>query len=280
MTENNQSISNVQAALDAGKALGAPDRPGSSQDFVVVPKDYRIEALEKHVEAFADIPRRTKATPSLHNAESFIDYVGLFKTPASQVFAIIPPGNAAPSFLAVIDYHESGKPRWGEHRAKYDCQFTEEWKRWLGSDKKRMSQVDFATLLEENQGSITAPPGAELLELIQTLEGKNDITCNSLVRLTNGRQKLFYEENVELKGTISTQQNQVEFPSQLTVVIAPFDGGPGYRIVCRLRYRIESRRLIFWYECIDVHLVIKECVQGVVDRIQEKLAVKVLFGTP
>jgi hypothetical protein len=41
----------------------------------------------------------------------------------------------------------------------------------MAANRIKMSQSDFATFLEENQKLIVNPTGAELLELISTLEG-------------------------------------------------------------------------------------------------------------
>ena len=276
---------NIQAAIDVGRALGLPYNlnpkdSASPIQVVVVPAGFRVEALEPHIEKFLDAPRRVKANVKLADADSFIRYVTGFKNGDTRIFAAVPGNNVAPSFLAIIDYHTGEHPDWCEHRATYGCRFTEEWKRWMEQNKKRMTQVEFATLLEENASLVVAPPGAELLELVTTLEGKNNITCNSLVRLSNGRARLEYQEEVELKGTVSSATGQIEFPTSLVVAIAPFDGGPTYKINCRLRYRIENRRLVFWFECVDVHLIIKECVSDTIERMHKQLGIEPLMGSP
>lgn len=283
-TTDDNITNNVQTAIDAGRALGQPHNlspkdPGSAVQVILVPSGYKVEAIEPHIQQFLDAPRRIKQHAKLADADSFIRYVTGFKNGDTRIFATIPSNNAAPSFLAVIDYHAPETPGWCEHRATYSCQFTEEWNRWTQQNKKRMGQVEFATLLEENASLIVTPPGAELLELVMTLEGKSDITCNSLVRLSNGKTKLEYQEEVELKGAVSSTTGQIDFPSALTVAIAPFDGGPTYKINCRLRYRIENRKLTFWFECVDLHLIIKECVADTVERIQEKLQIQPLLGS-
>lgn len=281
-----QSISNIQAALDAGRAIGEIIQPLNEKSVVVVPNNYKVESLEKLIAPFLEHPRRTKASVSLTTLASFIDYVVAYTTEDTKVFAQVPQGNAIPTFRAIIDYHSDGEsvgaysPRWCEHQATYAPAFTEEWNRWFGQDRKHMDQLTFATFLEENQALVHEPKGAELLEIVSTLEGKNDIRCSSLVRLNNGRQKLTYEEDVVLKGNSTTTTGQVEFPTQLIVGIAPFDGGPTYQIKARLKYRIPNRRLEFWFETVDVHLVLKDAVNGIVATIKEKLEIEPLFGTP
>lgn len=285
-------ISNVESALAAGKALGAPIT-GTPESVIVIPSGYRAEAIEKHIEQYLPQPRRLKANVRLANADSFIAYVAEYKTSETKIFATVPKNNGAPSFLAILDYHNSvsttspisataidNGARWCEHRASYDCVFTEEWTRWMSKDRVPMSQVQFATFLEENAQLITAPPGAELLELVQTLEGRNNISIGSTIKLSNGRVKFNYEEDVELKGSVTTQQGAIEVPPFLMVAIQAFYDGPAYAIKCRLRYRVEQRKVTFHYECVDVHLVVQDVVKDVVGQIKEKLKITPLNGSP
>jgi uncharacterized protein YfdQ (DUF2303 family) len=275
----NESVNTTATALDAGKALGGPIQPKDTSSVIVIPNGYNAQALEKIIEPYLEAPRRVKANVVLATLESFIQYVLEFKKPWTKIFAVVK--SSPPKFQAIIDYHdEEDNPGWCEHRAAYAPEFTSEWSRWMAANAKRMQQVEFATFLEENQDLIQAPPGAELLELVQNLEGKNDIRCTSAIKLTNGKVKMAYEEDVELKGTVSTVAGEITFPNELMVAIAPFDGGAAYRIRCRLKYRIENRKITFWYECVDVHLIIKDAVKGITDTITEKLGITPLLGTP
>lgn len=270
---------NIQAALDAGRALGsiqiAPDHP---HGIAVIPANYSAVAIEKLMEPYLPYPRRLKATQQFADMDSFLDYVGKFRNESSVIFAKA-VAEIAPTFKAVLDYHtpsgdESEElPAWCEHTATYAPSFTKEWDNWAANNRRKMSQTDFATFLEENAELVIEPPGAALLELVQDLHAKSNVTCNQLVRLQNGRTKLAYDEEIELKGGTTTKAGALEFPAELVAGIAPFDGGSAYRIKARLRYRIENKRLVFWYENINVHLVIKDAVNGIVTKIKENLGI-------
>lgn len=270
-----------QTVLDAGKALGLPLVVTDPRSVSIVPLGYTVEDLAK----YAEQPRRIKARPIFHDADSFCDYVTAFKNPDSRIFAVVPaPGAGAPSFDAIIDYHgadnASNKPHWCDHKAAYTCQFTVEWNRWMAGNKKRMEQTQFAEHLELNQSVIKNPNGAVLLELIQTLEGKSDVKISSAIKLSNGKIKFAYEDDVILRGTTTITPGEMELPQTLDLGIQMFEGGLGYNFSARLRYRLENRKLTFWYECIDLHVIIKDAVDGVIDRIQEKTGIQPLFGTP
>lgn len=271
------NIPDIQAALDAGKALGQVQSQKSEADFITLPNNYKPVVLEAILEAFAASPRRLKARLHFDALESFIGYISEWQSGATRIFSSC-RGVLAPVFEAVIDYHDQETPSWCEHRATYAPEFTPEWKRWMEKDTIKMSQADFANFLEENGDLVEVPPGAALQELVQNLYAKQQVTCTQLIRLNDGRTKLAYDEEIELSAGTSTKKAELVFPSQLTAAIAPFDGGPGYRIKARLRYRLEKPRLIFWYENVDVHLVIKDAVKGIVGQITEKLKLTPFMG--
>jgi uncharacterized protein YfdQ (DUF2303 family) len=272
---------NLKTVLDAGAKASALTRPGDATDVLVVPNGYQALPAEKIIEQYLPAPRRVRANVLLNHLDSFIEYVNLFKQPQSRVFT-----TSDGSMSAIIDYHIPSAspglatPAWGSHRASYSPVQTAEWQRWLQSNKKRMDQTSFAEFLEENQDLIVEPKGADLLEMIQTLEGKNHIDCNSLIRLSNGQTRLEYIEQVTLKGQVNNVPGAVEFPSMLVAGIIPFDGGAAYKVRCRLRYRIENRKLAFWYEIIDPHLIIKSAVDDLIKLVQEKTGINPLFGAP
>src|ERR1041385_106077 len=279
-TSPNPIEGNLQALIDAGAALGTPTPPKSGIDIIVVPDRYKAVATERPIGHFRDNPPRTQQVLLFEELDSFISYVEQFRTPLTKLFASRAE-DKAPSFTAVIDYHDpKGTAAWCAHRANYRPAFSVEWERVMESDTEHMSQGELCQFLETNADLITDPPGASLLELALNLEGHNEISCQSLMRLNNGKTRLVYSEDVSLKGITSQKEGAVDFPDRMTFAIAPFDGGSRYAIKCRMRYRIGSnRRLEFWFETIDVHLVLKSVTMDMVTTIAEKLAMTPLFGS-
>ena len=73
-----QRIGSIQAAIAAGAALGDPRSPVVDEKagvFAVVPKEYKVEDLER----FLPRPLRIKESVLLHDTDSFIAYVNAFK---------------------------------------------------------------------------------------------------------------------------------------------------------------------------------------------------------
>lgn len=279
----------LKTVLDAGARVTSLQIPTDPLSVLVVPDGYKPQSTEALIGGWRERPLRVKASVKMEHLDSFIEYVKLFAIAGqTRIFA-----DSKGGMVAIVDYHtapsggvengppaHSAVPAWAEHRATYSPIVTPEWTRWMVKNKQRMDQAGFAEFLEENQEMVIDPKGADLLEMIQTLEGKNHIDCNSLIRLSNGKTKLDYSEEVSLKGQVNNVPGSVDFPNLLTAGIVPFDGGAAYKVSCRLRYRIESRKLTFWYEIIDPHLVIKTAIQEITAAVTEKTGIAPLFGTP
>lgn len=268
----------VALLLDAGRALGDVTQPSmDGRSIIVVPTGYKAEAIEHLVEKFLPSPRRKKARISLTTPASFIAYIKEHKLPQTRIFVTGDKSN--PSFTAYIDFHSKEQTSWNEHVAAYSCELTEEWKAWLAMEKKPMNQTEFAEFIEVQQSGILEPKGAEMLELVTTLEAKVDVEFNSAIKLQNGKVKLGYTEDVEMTGGGNgSQRGLIEIPTHFVVGVQPFEGLDGYKIRCRLKYRIGGGKVSFHYEMIDRHLFIKDAVKGIEKSIVEALGITPFRG--
>jgi uncharacterized protein YfdQ (DUF2303 family) len=207
--------------------------PGGTVPYVIVPESMNVHSLEDMLP-----PQRIKRLVTLIESGSFIDYVNRFKTDNTLIFANVSDHGA--SIFALLDYHGPAPkltPAHVDHKAQYNTICTKEWKDWREADRKVMNQVQFATWVEEHlelfrgitdaAGKVLTPTGAELLELVQTLEGKSDVRFNSAIRLQSGGSKLAFDEDVTLKGQTVNQSGFIEVPKQVGAGIKPFEGsGP------------------------------------------------------
>lgn len=269
----------VRALLDAGVAVaGKVIMEHAGQPVVLVPERYKVERL-------ALPPVKVARQVGFNDVESFSTYVNRFKTDGTLLFATVTDTdckiaahldyNASPVLLAGI--RDEG---WSSHTATLVCVQTKEWKTWIennGGPNDAFSQVEFAQFLEDNERVFRAPAAAELIELVTTLEGKSNVRFNSAVRLSNGKAKLDYEDDVSLTGGVGT--GAIEVPTELICAIIPFENGPEpYEVRSRLRYRIGNRQIVFWYETITPHLVLRDAAKAVMDRVREMVTAPLLIG--
>jgi uncharacterized protein YfdQ (DUF2303 family) len=239
--------------------------------FVIVPQNHRRESLEDTLPA----PLRKKVNLNFDEAESFIRYLSEVKSDRTRVFASV--GDCSASFRAVIDFHGNAdtEASWCLHNANYACPLTEEWQAWMGGNTRTMAQDQFAYFLEENGSWIVEPSSAEVLEVAKTLQAKKEVDFHSAIRLDNGAVQLKYLETINAKAG---EQGAMIIPTQFKLGIAPFVGGSRYAVAARLRYRIAEKSVVFTYELIDPHLVIRDAAKGVMAEIEKATGIKPLMG--
>lgn len=277
----------VQALLDAGKSMAAVNSFIDGDPYAVMPNGYKVESL-----AALRPPTRIKTNVRLDTPDAFATYVNRFKDEHTLIFAEVTDTGA--KFVAVLDYHKAparrgteeaeivetgAAPRYLSHVARFECMRTTEWERWMKANAQRMDQVQFATWLEDNQDLLANPTGAELLELVMTLEGKSDVRFNASVRLNSGKNALQYDEDVMLtSGGNNTKPGKIEVPQAIRAGIAPFHGVDKYEVNARLKYRIEARKLQFWFETVTPHRIVRDAVQGVVESVATQTKLMPLLG--
>jgi len=271
-----ESENQIQSALAAGRALGGIQNltaDGVSVPVVVIPEGYTAKALDmEEAENWMQAPLRKKGGFDFADVDSFNRYFNEHKSGSSRIFAEIRDNSA--SFRGVLDFHDEN-PSFNEHICRVSMKPTLEWTIWTGANKKHMPQADFAQFLEDNADVFTDPRGADLLELIQTLEGKSHVNITQAVKLQNGGLRLNFVEDVELRGGVSgSQSGEMLIPTILNVSIAPFDGVGKYPLTARLRYRIAERKITFWYETINMHLVVRAVASDMLDIIEKQTGVQ------
>jgi len=266
-----ESISDVQAALAAGAALGDPRTPVADAKagfFTVVPKDYEVKSLGE----FLPRPLRIAQNVLLHDADSLIAYVKEYAKPGTHIFFDAPQEQ----FVAVLDYHEKPEtPNWCEHTAVFHPRRSVEFTTWMNQNRKPLTQVEFARFLEENLPDIVEPNSAELLQVALTFEAKKSVEFSSGMRLANGQLQFAYDELV--RGT--AQKGTIEIPEQFTLGIAIHVNGPAYRIPVRLRWRLQEGKVSFWYEMVRPHRFIEDALKEIRERVAKETGIQILAGT-
>ena len=270
--EENSKIGDVQSAIAAGAALGDPRTiPESAVPvgfYTVVPENYKVESLED----FMPRPLRIQQKVELHDAASFIAYVGEFgDREVSRIFF----DQEHEQFQVVIDYHAgNGVPGWCEHVAGFAARRSVEFTTWMNQNRKQMTQVDFARFLEDNMPDVVEPNSAELLQVALTFEAKKSVEFSSGVRLNNGQIQFAYDEVV--RG--AAQKGTLEVPEQFILGIPIHVGGPAYRIPVRFRWRLQEGKAVFWYEVVRPHRFIEDALREIRERIGQETGLDVLAG--
>lgn len=255
----------------------------NNHPLILLPDGWTQQDLEKHLPA----PLRKRAKVTLTTSDSYIEYLKRHGSLASCVVYVQADYAAGiVGMLAILNDHTETEPAWRDHTANFKPPFSEEWKVWNAKDGEKMSQVEFAEFIEANQkdiagpredikdGEFQPPSGAAMLEMALNLEAKQEVTFKSAIRLQSGTTDLTYRDS-EDEETIKKMQVFDRFDIGIPVLF----GGASYRINAALRYRINSGRMMFWFELHRPDVVLESAVKDEIEKVR-KAGFPVLFGSP
>jgi uncharacterized protein YfdQ (DUF2303 family) len=103
-----------------------------------------------------------------------------------------------------------------------------------------------------------------MLEVATNLQATTSAQFGSAMRLSNGAAQFKYHED------ITASAGGFEVPEQFCIAIPVFQNGPTYLIHARLRFRLTSGKLQFWYDLVRPHKVIEAAAADITAIIKEQ----------
>ena len=279
------NIAETLAAEMKKPELHTSENDGSLQ-YLLLPPGWQHKVLdEEHVLA---APRRLKAKPALRDKASFIAYVQRHapnhsrpSVDARTLWCTADWTAGQLAFHAVLDDHHphQDSSAWRDHVASYTPQTSVEWKRWHAQDRKAMSQVEFASFVEDNRASIASvdgfPTSAQMFEMAINMEATQDVRFKSAIRLQSGGTQLQFIADDD-KQTVERMQLFERF----AIGIPVFWQGDAYQITARLKYRVRDGKVSFWDEMERTDVVFEAAAKTLVDDIRTGTGVPFFFGSP
>lgn len=216
-------------------------------------------------------PDRIAQTPTLQTAQSLGDYLALFKTASSVLFANI----ALNQIVGAIDYHAPGSAELVSHKATLNLPFSTEWKLWNAIDGEMHSQLDFARFLDENKDDISSPRGADLVEIVKDLIAVESANSKANVRINS--------DNVDFTFTASTDARsgsggQLEIPKEFELHIPVYFGEEPVPMKARLRWKNSNEGVTFGVVLLRKEQVRQDEFKRVVGQVSETAALPVFYG--
>lgn len=267
--------------LAAGCSMAGSQLPDDQDDgrvpYVVVPEGYEVKDLEN----LLPFPKRKHADVTVSATDSFIAYAKKHGSlDECVIYAEIDSEQSKCILRALMNDNGETAPKWRDHRCTFAPALSVEWKRWTGSNKKQMTQADFAAWLEDNQGDVRSvngsPTGADILAMAQAFEVNADKRVKSHINLQSGGVRFEFVED-ETKDT----RTSMEVFRRFTLAIPVFDGSSdAYPVEARLKYRDNGGKVTFWYELIRPDRAFKTAVQSALDQIKAETGFMLLQGTP
>lgn len=267
---------------------------------MVVPRGTELRPIKPLLDAFRTAPERRKGTAVLTDLASFIAHTVRFADTDSVIFANSDPQK--PSLTSVLDYHRigaDGAPRFGQHRAVHRFPLSEPWSLWAQADGKVLTHREFAELIEDRIGDILLPPlsaetdeDAKLHEVVRGL-GLTLAGPTRLLELSRGL-KVNEESRVTCAHNLSTGEIQIQFetehkdgagaplkvPNAFLVGMPVFENGAPYRVIMKLRYRLNGGKVVWIVQRHRPDLTFKHAFDEACQRVREETGLPLLMGSP
>lgn len=277
----NQDIDLVKDVLpiiirEAVKTLNNPIKEadeGGNPFVIIKTTNNDGKTIDEHVQSIEELlpnPIRKTANTRFTRPESFTQYVQFHKVTGQTSIYIDDTDSLR--VTAIINDHQigsNGVANWGDHQATYRPEFSREWLTWKNANGTKARQAEFAQFIEKNLLDIAQPAGADLLEIVKTLEAKKSVKYKSGVRLDNGDTLFQYEETTDSKAG---EKGQFAIPQTVTLAIPVFKGGDPYQLDANFRYRIEDGNLSMWLELVRPHKILEHAMESIVQKFIEGIA--------
>lgn len=265
--------------------LAKIETEGLEKTFAIVPKGMEIKSLKDIQDDYRLVPLYVNQAEATNNFDSFIVYVKRYLSENSILFADQPKidGNRAEfTMKAILDYHPAGgdpmKAGAGNHTMQYIAALHTRMSRWLKTENRGLSQIEFASFVEDNIGDLcvlegfTPPFGsaiaspADLLTLSRGLEVRVNQTVRNASRLSNGETSLiFTSENTKQDGS------ELIVPEWFGIKLPIFIGTEPTIIPVRLRYRVKDGVIVFTYLFHGFDMVLEQTVAAAVEHVRKNV---------
>lgn len=246
--------------------------------FVNLPPGYKREDFTDLVEKAQPNPNRKTGTVVLKDLLSlhlYCDAQALANQAKETGF--IYADTDTRKITAVFNDYRATDGGWRDHRAEYKAEYTPEFAKWLANSGKQMGQSEFAEFIEDNMADIQEPAAASMLEMATTIQAKTDINFGSAKRLENGQVQLQYTETIDARAGAN---GAMAIPKEFALGMRIFKNGAGYKLRARLKYRLHSGAVKFWYELDRPERSVEDAFNGYVQQLKDTSGYTVLLGTP
>lgn len=250
-----------------------------TQNFLDVLKQGSAWAKEQRL-AKAAGPDRRRGSAHHQSLLSFNGHVNRFKSEKSAVWA----NPETRQLISILDYHQSGAESpaaWCLHRGTYSCPLSEAWNEWGGGEALKVSQDDFALLLDSRDRELiggklpngaAAPEPSYLITLANNLEVYSNATAKRERDTNTGKLKISFSEEKGVSGTVAP-------PPSFLVNIPVFQDAAPQVIEIRLRVSVEDGQAQFSVQIHAAADLLRASFGEVCNEVARATSVPLFVGT-
>lgn len=240
---------------------------------LVLPGGYAAVDITKTIRNAQLVPDRKRGSVVVKDVDSLLSFAA---DQAAQSIGYIYADPDSTTITAVFNDNKQGTG-WRDFRAVFKAEQTPEFQRWIFNNgaAKAKTQTEFAEFIEDNIADIHGDAAQALLDAATTIQASTSINFSSAKRLQDGRTQLAYTEEIDAKAG---QGGALEIPKVFPLGLRVFKNGAGYMLNARLKYRLGTGSVKFWYELDRPERVIESAFADYVAAVREKSGYTVLIG--
>jgi uncharacterized protein YfdQ (DUF2303 family) len=229
----------------------------------------------KDLEQYLTEPRQPRGTARITDPTDFVEYANrVTDSEHTTVWADLDTGRVT----AVINDHiDAATAGWRDHTVALTLTPDADWEMWHRLNGKLVDQTAFGEFIEEVAHTVVDPDAATMLEVATTMTAKRNLDFKQGTRLDTGDVQLQYEETTT---AAAGSKANIEIPSRIRVVVAPWLGVEPTELVARLRWRIEGGRLAIGYQLLRADRARQDAFDALVGEQRDQLTPPVYLGAP
>lgn len=254
-------------------------REVGQKPLAIIPDNMTLVDLEK----FDANPSRIHQHISLTSIAKFTQLVNRFKNELSIVF--IAPDlkslgrDGKPLATAIIDYHATDKPEWGNNRICLEARPSLAYQKLMDLDNKLMDQPDFAKALEEIARFSNTHAQADLLEIAQTMRLTSKGEFKNYDDEITGSLDIRYDVAVSATAGV---ERKLTVPTEIGFKVALIDGLEAVVVPVKLLYRTPAgpgQKVQMGIKIIDRTWIEEAAITGVTQLIEDETLLEAYPGT-
>ena len=255
----------------------------------------RLTSAKFFADEYRLTPAQIKGTSTHTTVESFTDHIKTFNNVDSVFFA----SRSDLTLRAIYDYHAKEQPNNLQHRAVFAPKKSRQLNTWINSNKSPFNQAAFANFIEDNVLDVCDPPTAsqrregdethiqvaktlntvvaspsKLLELARCIAIHESSTAKNFVKTDSNEVMLEYTTAHQ-----DANGNRLSVPGLFLIGVPIFEGGDLYRILVRLRYRLNEGKVTWWYELHQYENSIDDAFEEIVSAVRTETGLTLYHGS-
>jgi len=265
-------MEDMEAVILAARKAVEPVAVDAGRHLIYAPISNGGEGQLVSLEKYHAHPCRSRGSVDVFDVASFNIVVADNAGAATSIY--LDRNVQAPAIVGILNGGGKDGPGWADHRVNLVFRETPQWQKWKAIDGKMMPQANLAEFIEDNLADIVDPPGASMVEIATYLQVTRAVDFKSALRLSSGEVQFQNSTSDDTKVSAGA----IKVPETFKIGLPLFQGGRGYVVTARFRYRLVEGKLTLGIKLQRVEDIVVDIFNDLVAQIERGTNISVIEG--